>query len=139
MWIFKEYKTNLFHILSLLFCACHLRYFSIATRQKTQRMDKNYNSLKLTGKIFATGVMSFCGVVSETAMNVTFPTLMNEFNIGTSTVQWITTGYLLVLSLVITLSSYLKRNFTSRTLFLFSISCFILGTLLCYAAPSFNV
>ena len=100
-------------------------------------MDKNYNSLKLTGKIFATGVMSFCGVVSETAMNVTFPTLMNEFNIGTSTVQWITTGYLLVLSLVITLSSYLKRNFTSRTLFLFSISCFILGTLLCYAAPSF--
>ena len=70
-------------------------------------MDKNYNSLKLTGKIFATGVMSFCGVVSETAMNVTFPTLMNEFNIGTSTVQWITTGYLLVLSLVITLSSYL--------------------------------
>ena len=42
-------------------------------------MDKNYNSLKLTGKIFATGVMSFCGVVSETAMNVTFPTLMNEF------------------------------------------------------------
>lgn len=100
-------------------------------------MDKNYNSLKLTGKIFATGVMSFCGVVSETAMNVTFPTLMNEFNIGTSTVQWITTGYLLVLSLVITLSSYLKRNFTSRTLFLFSISCFILGTVLCYAAPSF--
>ena len=42
-------------------------------------MDNNNSNLKLTGKILATGIMSFCGVVSETAMNVTFPTLMNEF------------------------------------------------------------
>ena len=63
----------------------------------------NKDNLRLTGKIFATGIMSFCGVVSETAMNVTFPALMKEFSVGTSTVQWITTGYLLVLSLVITL------------------------------------
>ena len=41
-------------------------------------MDNNNSNLKLTGKILATGIMSFCGVVSETAMNVTFPTLMNE-------------------------------------------------------------
>ena len=102
-----------------------------------QIMKGKGESWKLTGKIFATGIMSFCGVVSETAMNVTFPALMREFNIGTSTVQWITTGYLLVLSLVITLSSYLKRNFNSRALFLFSIGSFIVGTLLCYVAPSF--
>lgn len=102
-------------------------------------MNKERESLKLIGKIFATGVMSFCGVVSETAMNVTFPTLMNEFGIGTSTVQWITTGYLLVLSLVITLSSFLKRNFSIRSLFLLSIGSFIAGTLLCYAAPSFAI
>ena len=102
-----------------------------------QIMKGKGESWKLTGKIFATGIMSFCGVVSETAMNVTFPALMREFDIGTSTVQWITTGYLLVLSLVITLSSYLKRNFNSRVLFLFSIGSFIVGTLLCYVAPSF--
>lgn len=99
--------------------------------------ENSVENIKLVGKIIATGVMSFCGVVSETAMNVTFPTLMKEFGIGTSTVQWITTGYLLVLSLVITLSSYLKRNFSSRFLFLFSIISFILGTLICYFAPLF--
>lgn len=44
--------------------------------------------------------MSFSGVVVETAMNVTFPSLMEEFQIGTSSVQWITTGYLLVLAAV---------------------------------------
>lgn len=94
---------------------------------------------KLLGKIFATGIMSFCGVVSETAMNVTFPTLMTEFGIGTETVQWVTTGYLLVLSLVITLSSYLKRNFTSRQLFLTAMGCFITATALCFWSPQFWV
>ena len=95
------------------------------------------NNIKLVGKIFATGVMSFCGVVSETAMNVTFPTLMNEFGVGTSTVQWITTGYLLVLALVITLSSYLKRNCSQRALFLTAIGCFIAATVACFIAPNF--
>lgn len=52
---------------------------------------------KLIFSIIAAGIMSFSGVVVETAMNVTFPTLMEEFSIGTSTVQWITTGYLLIL------------------------------------------
>ena len=67
------------------------------------KLTKGNTSLVLSGKIFATGIMSFCGVVSETAMNVTFPTLMEEFGIGTSMVQWITTGYLLVLALVVTM------------------------------------
>ncbi len=100
---------------------------------------QNTSNTKLVGKIFATGMMSFCGVVSETAMNVTFPTLMTEFGIGTSTVQWITTGYLLVLALVITMSSYLKRNCSQRTLFLTAILSFILATLACFSAPSFAV
>ena len=56
---------------------------------------------KLIFSIIAAGIMSFSGVVVETAMNVTFPTLMEEFGIGTSTVQWITTGYLLILAMII--------------------------------------
>lgn len=91
----------------------------------------------LVGEIFAAGIMSFAGVVSETAMNVTFPTLMEDFSIGTSTVQWLTTGYLLVLALVITMSSYLNRNFTIRRLFFCAILLFIFATLLCAIAPNF--
>ena len=56
--------------------------------------------LKLILSIVATGIMSFSGVVVETPMNVTFPSLMEEFQIGTSSVQRITTGYLLVLAAV---------------------------------------
>ncbi len=97
------------------------------------------DNIKLVGKIFATGVMSFCGIVSETAMNVTFPTLMTEFGVDTSTVQWVTTGYLLVLSLVITMSSYLKRNCSQRTLFLTAVGCFIAATVACSLSPTFSV
>lgn len=52
------------------------------------------------GAIVATGVMSLCGTIVETAMNITFPTLMRQFGIGTSTVQWMTTLYLLVVAIM---------------------------------------
>lgn len=94
---------------------------------------------KLILSILAAGIMSFSGVVVETAMNVTFPTLMQEFGIGTSTVQWITTGYLLVLASIIPASSYLKKRFPMKRLFLTAICLFILGTILAAAAPSFTV
>ena len=59
---------------------------------------------KVIGAVVATGVMSFCGVIVETAMNITFPALMSHFGIGTSSVQWMTTLYLLVVASVTPLS-----------------------------------
>lgn len=94
---------------------------------------------RLLLSIIATGIMSFSGVVVETAMNVTFPTLMHEFNIGTSLVQWVTTGYLLMLALIIPTSAYLKRRFATRSLFTAAISSFLAGTLLAAWSPYFNV
>ncbi|TYG34643.1 multidrug efflux MFS transporter [Lonepinella koalarum] len=89
----------------------------------------NTISSKLLLSIFATGIMAFSGIVSETAMNVTFPTLMKEFDVGTSTVQWLTTGYLLMLALVVPLSSFLKKRFSAKDLFLFAIALFIGATI----------
>ena len=92
---------------------------------------------KLIMSIIATGLMSFSGVVVETAMNVTFPSLMEEFGVGTATVQWITTGYLLILSIIIPASSWLKRRFTTKRLFVTAITLFIIGTVMCAVAPVF--
>ena len=94
---------------------------------------------KLVLSILAAGIMSFSGVVVETAMNVTFPTLMREFDIGTSTVQWITTGYLLVLAVIIPASSYLKKRFTTKTLFVTAICLFITGTVMAAVTPVFSL
>ncbi|MEE0229536.1 MAG: DHA2 family efflux MFS transporter permease subunit [Peptococcaceae bacterium] len=89
--------------------------------------------------VVATGLMSFTGICVETAMNVVFPTLMREFNIPTSTVQWVTTIYLLVLAIIIPASSWLKKRFMTRTLFGASLALFIVGTLFGLWSPYFAV
>ena len=61
---------------------------------------------RLVLAVVAVGIMSFAGVVVETAMNIAFPALMKEFGVSTSTVQWITTGYLLVLAAIMPISSF---------------------------------
>lgn len=89
--------------------------------------------------VIATGILSFAGIVVETAMNVAFPTLMSDFHVSTAAVQWLTTGYLLVLALVIPTSSFLKRSFKTKNLFVISNLFFILGTVAAMVAPSFEI
>ncbi len=92
---------------------------------------------RLIMSIVAAGIMSFSGVCVETAMNVTFPTLMSEFNIGTSTVQWMTTAYLLVLAAVVPTSSYLNRRFRTKHVFIAAMCFYIAGIVCGYTAQSF--
>lgn len=92
---------------------------------------------KLICSIFAAGLMSFSGVLIETAGNVTFPVLMNDFHVNMATVQWMTTGYLLVASIIMPLSAYLKRNFSSCKLFVTAAVLFICGLLIDAVANQF--
>ncbi|AKP03171.1 DHA2 family efflux MFS transporter permease subunit [Companilactobacillus pabuli] len=89
--------------------------------------------------VIATGLMSFCGVIVETSMNISFPTLMKEFNVTTSTVQWMTTIYLLVVAIIVPLSSFLKKNFKTKSLFLCANLLFILGLVIDAIAPIFPI
>ncbi|OZG65970.1 multidrug MFS transporter [Bifidobacterium eulemuris] len=84
---------------------------------------------RLIGSIIATGLLTFIGILTETVMNVLFPELMAEFHVGTSTVQWLTTGYLLMVALTVPLSSYLKRKCTLR-------SQFVAASVLCIAGAA---
>ena len=95
--------------------------------------------LKLMLSIIATGLLSFTGVVIETAMNVTFPTLMKEFGVSLATVQWITTGYLLILAIVIPTSAFLKKKFRSKNLFIAASTIFLTGTVLGSISPNFSI
>ncbi len=92
---------------------------------------------KLIMSVVAAGIMSFCGVVVETAMNVAFPALMEEFSIDTAMVQWMTTGYLCVLAMVIPTSAWLKSRFKIKTLFVSSVLIFTSGVLLSAYTPTY--
>lgn len=89
--------------------------------------------------VIATGLMSFSGVIVETAMNITFPTLMKEFDITTSTVQWLTTGYLLTVAIIVPLSSALKTRFKTKSLFIVANLLFLLGLIMDAVAPIFPI
>lgn len=103
-------------------------------------MDKSEKiPLNVLLAVIATGLMSFCGVIVETSMNISFPTLMKEFNVTTSTVQWMTTIYLLVVAIIVPLSSFLKKNFSTKTLFIFANLFFIAGVLVDAIAPIFPI
>lgn len=97
-----------------------------------RRMDA-----RLVMSVIAAGIMSFSGVVVETAMNVTFPTLMQEFGINTETVQWLTTAYLLVLAAIVPTSSYLNRRFRTKAIFVAAMVFYIAGILCGFTAQSF--
>ncbi|AND78706.1 MFS transporter [Streptococcus pantholopis] len=102
-------------------------------------MSQSGLSKKLIAAILATGLLSFSGVLVETAMNITFPTLMREFGIGTATVQWMTTVYLLVVAIIVPISAYLKRSFKMKPLFLTANLLFLAGLLIDILAPTFGL
>ncbi|BDZ31729.1 MFS transporter [Lactiplantibacillus sp. WILCCON 0030] len=93
--------------------------------------------LKLILAVVAAGLLSFCGVIVETAMNITFPVLMRQFNLNAATVQWLTTAYLLVVSIIVPISSFLKRRFRTKTLFVTANLLFMTGLLIDACAGSF--
>lgn len=96
---------------------------------------------EVTGKhvlaILSCALMSFVGILTETSLNVTFPTLMKQFHVGLGTIQWTTTGYLLMIAVIMIPSSYLNARFSARQLFIFAVAAFSCGSLICAQAQSF--
>ncbi|MGM9891164.1 MDR family MFS transporter [Limosilactobacillus sp.] len=82
---------------------------------------------------------AFCTILNQTILSTAFPALMNAFNISTSTVQWLTTGFLMVNGIMIPISAFLSSRFNTKVLFTIAMSIFEVGTILSWLAPSFGV
>lgn len=77
--------------------------------------------------ILSVSLLILCGLLTETAINIAFPTLMEEYGVTASTVQWLTTGKMLVVAMITPISAFLKKRFTTKNLFLFSGVTFLIG------------
>lgn len=82
-------------------------------------------------------MLTFMGIVSETALNVAFPILMKEFNVVGATIQWLTTGYLLIVAILVPISPMLVKRFPTKRLFQTAACIFTIGTIFCGLATSF--
>jgi DHA2 family lincomycin resistance protein-like MFS transporter len=84
-------------------------------------------------------VAAFIVILNETIMNVAVPKLMEELRITASVAQWLSTGFMLTMAVIIPTTGFLIQKFTTRTLFIAALSLFCLGTLVSGLAPGFPV
>jgi DHA2 family lincomycin resistance protein-like MFS transporter len=81
----------------------------------------------------------FVAILNETLLNVALSKIMDDFGIAPSTAQWLTTGYLLVIGVLIPVTAYLIQRFTTRSLFLGAMGLFTVGTFVAAIAPGIEV
>lgn len=72
-------------------------------------------------------VGAFVGMFSETSLNIALPQLIYALNISTASAQWLVTGYMLVIGIVLPFSSLLTKWFSTRQLVIFGLSDFSIG------------
>ena len=82
---------------------------------------------------------AFTVMLNETIMSVALPRLMEDLGITAAAGQWLTTAFLLTMSVVIPVTGMLIQRFTTRALFIAAMSLFAAGTLISIVAPGFPV
>lgn len=89
--------------------------------------------------IWVLTLSTFIALLNELLVGVALPTLIDELGITPSTGQWLTTGYLLTLAVLIPATGFVMRRFNLRTIFITSMSLFTAGTVIAAVAPGFGV
>lgn len=82
---------------------------------------------------------AFVVILNETIMSVALPVLITDLNITARTAQWVSTGFLLTMAVVIPTTGYIQQRFTTRQIFIGAMSTFCVGTLIAGLAPGFGV
>lgn len=94
-----------------------------------------------TREWIALGVLtlgSFVAILNQTLLTPAFPSIMAEYSVDTSTVQWLTTAFTLVNAIMIPITAYLTDRFPVRSLFVVALGIFTLGTFFDAIAPTFG-
>ncbi|GAA1247804.1 DHA2 family efflux MFS transporter permease subunit [Prauserella halophila] len=103
-------------------------------QQDRQAVDPK--ALLLIGVLVAS---AFVMILNETILSVALRQLSQELEITTTTAQWVTSGFLLTMAVIIPTTGFLLERFTPRQVFLASLTLFSAGTLLSALAPGFPV
>ena len=105
--------------------------------ERTLFMDNISKTIDPKIRLIVTILLLFSGFVSlasQTMMITALPVIEHEMNVSLTLVQWLTTGYTLMIGVITPLSSNLYEKFKKRNIFLATIAIFILATLIgCFA------
>ncbi|MDF2556329.1 MAG: Drug/metabolite transporter, superfamily protein [Bacillales bacterium] len=82
---------------------------------------------------------AFVSMFNETLLNVALPSIMKDLAVEPSTVQWLSTGYMLVNGVLIPTSAFLIQRFSVRNIFLTAMLLFTAGTITAGFAHTFSL
>ncbi len=105
----------------------------------TFQSPKDDGEVKRLPILISLMIGAFFSILNETLLNIAFPQLMIELNVSASTLQWLATGYMLVVGVLVPASGLLVQLFTTRQMFLGAMILFTAGTLVCGIAPHFSI
>lgn len=82
-------------------------------------------------------IAAFVAGFNENIINVALVDIMAEFGISAATAQWLVTGYMMVTTVVVSVSAFLYRRIGLRKLFFIGVALLALGSLFAIFAPTF--
>ncbi|UTT69846.1 DHA2 family efflux MFS transporter permease subunit [Arthrobacter sp. DNA4] len=84
-------------------------------------------------------VATFVVILNETIMNVALQRLMVDLRVDAPTVQWLSTGFMLTMAVVIPTTGFILQRLSTRAVFMLAMGLFAGGTALAAVAPGFEV
>ncbi|NPC93024.1 multidrug efflux MFS transporter [Bacillus sp. WMMC1349] len=97
-------------------------------------MDQKINSKAI---LITFMIGAFFSILNETLLNIALTEIMAVFSVNASTVQWLATGFMLVMGILMPISALLIQSFTTRQMFIGVMTVFLLGTVTAACAINF--
>lgn len=109
-------------------------------------MQSNQRPMDINGKPYNRAILvavltvgSFFTMLTGTFLATAYPAIMRSFDISTSTVQWLTTSFMLVTGIMIPISAWLINKLNSRVMYISAMATFLIGTIIAFTAPNFGL
>lgn len=83
--------------------------------------------------------ITFVGNFTQLQLSSALPTIVKDFHISVTTGQWLTSVFQLVMGVMVPLTAYLTRRFTTRQIVITSMLVFTAGSILAWLGPTFVV
>jgi MFS family permease len=74
---------------------------------------------------------TFMSILDSSIVNIAIPKMMAVFGVSMDDSKWILTSYTLALGAIIPLTGYLQEVFGSKKIYMFALTMFTLGSMLC--------
>ncbi len=109
--------------------------------QRVLSQEESYVDGKLSHAAFISiailTFITFVGNFTQLQLSSALPIIVSKFHISVTTGQWLTSVFQLVMGVMVPLTAFLTRRFSTRQIVICSMAVFTIGSLLAWLGPNF--